>query len=212
MQIFWGNYFNGLNETKTQAHKIIANNTHLVSVSYLRKSENESSDNGGDYSDYNFRSNGNNVGSGSLANEVLKDFVNVTLTTNSSSEAMFEIVNIGEDDDIIKPHFNSVDGLSQPVKQEAIRIARDILDKLRIQFASNTIDGLMKDQNNDAKTVKLFDAVGKVAIIFNNHAQVAEKLAPELLEDEDVKAARDILGVFKYNGVKLQLRPQAIKN
>jgi myosin heavy subunit len=191
--IIWGG--NIIDANKDKALKVIVGNAYVVTIShtlnYLKPNNNDAD---GDYSDYNFRNNGN------VSNGLLQD-----LNSLASGTVQFEIVDIADDDEIVRPHFNSVDSLSQPVKEEAIKLARDILDKLKIQFGSQTIDGLMKSEN-DTATKKLFGAMDKVGIIFNNHAQIAEKMQPTLLEDDDIKAAKDVLGVFKYNNTKLEIR------
>ncbi len=122
-----------------------------------------------------------------------------------NAHADFSITEMGDGDAIIAAEFNSIESLAQPVKHEAIRLAHDILNKLKIKFGDESLGSVMKSGDNP--TIKaLLSGVDKVAITFNDHLERAGKIAPELLEDDEMIEASNALGAFKHQGKRQMIK------
>jgi hypothetical protein len=119
------------------------------------------------------------------------------------------ITDMGEGEEVTV-QYNSVASLSQPVKNEAIRLAKDILDKLRIQFAGESLSGVLK--SDDLFAVKdLMEGMEKINRVFTHHLENAARLNPTLLEDEDVEVAQKALGVFRYTSAREMVKALEIQ-
>jgi hypothetical protein len=94
--------------------------------------------------------------------------------------------------------FRSVEELSTQVKRDAIKIAKDILDNLKVQFANMSIKELI-DSGDIPLIDTLLAGVTTVALTFDHHLGIALKLDPNLANDAVVKEANDALGIFKYH-------------
>jgi hypothetical protein len=189
---------NVLFENKIFGANAVAGSSYIVVVAFPTASLTPQQPNDSDYSDYNFLSN-----YGGLS---LDDAYQAFMSLNEGIIGDgFAITEIDDGAEIEMRNFNSVDDLAQPVKHEAIRLARDILEKLKIKFGEQNLDGLMKDDDK-APLKKLLNGVDKVEITFLHHLNNAKKIAPELLEDDEVIKAGNAFGVFKYQGKKLQIK------
>ena len=189
---------NVLFENKIFGANAVAGSSYIVVVAFPTANLTPQQPNDSDYSDYNFLSN-----DGGLS---LDDAYQAFMSLNEGIIGDgFSITEIDDGAEIEMRNFNSVDDLAQPVKHEAIRLARDILEKLKIKFGEQNLDGLMKNDDK-APLKKLLNGVDKVEITFLHHLNNAKKIAPELLEDDDVIKAGNAFGVFKYQGKKLQIK------
>ncbi len=106
-----------------------------------------------------------------------------------------------------KHHFNRVEDLRVEVQEEAIAIARDILDKLRLQFADMTLEALM-DMGDMPLVKQLLTGVSKVASTFRQHLDIALRLDPDMADDDAVLEASMAIGIFDFHG-KMQESEQA---
>ncbi len=98
----------------------------------------------------------------------------------------------------------NVDDLQGSVKEEAIAIAKDILDKLRLQFADMTLDTLMSA--GDLPMIDdLMSGVSEVADTFRHHLDNAVKLASDLMDDVLVADALEAIAIFNYHGSAKEL-------
>ena len=99
----------------------------------------------------------------------------------------------------------TVDDLSQPVKDRAIELARDILEKLKIRFSDMPVAALL-DHSDTAEVYKLLRETQQLSQLFYSQAGRAVLTNPNLLYDSDVQIAFDALGKLSC-----QAKLQALK-
>ncbi|TAE34481.1 MAG: hypothetical protein EAY65_02325 [Alphaproteobacteria bacterium] len=98
--------------------------------------------------------------------------------------------------------------LADEIKEEAVEIARDILNKLRLHYADMTLDQVLSA--GDLPMIKeLTDGMHKVADTFRHHASYALRADPSLAEHSAVSEAQAVLGVFSY--IKAQQEMQRLQ-
>lgn len=86
--------------------------------------------------------------------------------------------------------------LSQPVQDEAIRIAKDILEKLKIKLGSkNAIDGLNMKPGDDIATL---GAVSGSAHVFERLLAWARGIDPSIAQHPSIRAATSAVGQLGY--------------
>ncbi|TAE83079.1 MAG: hypothetical protein EAZ74_00865 [Alphaproteobacteria bacterium] len=98
--------------------------------------------------------------------------------------------------------------LADEIKEEAVEIARDILNKLRLHYADMPLDQMLSA--GDLPMIKeLTDGMQKVADTFRHHASYALRADPSLAEHSLVSEAQAVLGVFSY--IKAQQEMQRLQ-
>ncbi len=97
--------------------------------------------------------------------------------------------------------YNSVDTLAHNIKIEAIEIARDILDKLKLQFNGTPVLAMLDYANSGFKNT--ISNINSVIAVYVDHLQRAAYLDPSLAEDPMVLKANDVVG---FIGAQVKLR------
>lgn len=98
--------------------------------------------------------------------------------------------------------YNSVESLAQPIKAQAIEIARDILEKLKIRFQSTPVMAML-DYASGSHTPNTITDLNSVIAVYKDHLQRALLLDPSLAEDPMVLGANDAVG---FLGTQIKLR------
>ncbi len=102
--------------------------------------------------------------------------------------------------------YNSVEGLSQPVKTRAIEIARDILEKLKIQYQASPVAAMLDTSSNTFRNT-LAD-IQHVIQTYETHLPTAQAMDPTLRNDPMITMANEAIGVIGAQ-MKLQALEQA---
>lgn len=97
--------------------------------------------------------------------------------------------------------FNSVESLAQPIKIQAIEIAREILEKLKIQFQGTPIMAMMDYTSGQFQ--RTMTDLNTIVSVYQDHLQRAATLDPSLTEDPMVLHANEAVG---YLGAQIKLR------
>lgn len=97
--------------------------------------------------------------------------------------------------------YNSVENLAQPIKLQAIEIAREILEKLKIQFSGTPIIAMM--DYNSGQFQRTIADMNTVITVYKDHLLRACALDPSLPEDPMVLGANEAVG---FLGVQIKLR------
>lgn len=97
--------------------------------------------------------------------------------------------------------FNSIDSLSQSVKTKAIEIAREILEKLKIQFQGTPFMTVL-DYNSDQFPRTMAD-LNTVIAVYQDHLKRGLGLDPSLKDEPFVMRADEVLG---FIGAQIKLR------
>ena len=93
-------------------------------------------------------------------------------------------------------HLQGVAHLSEPVRHEAVDIAREILRKLKLAIGNlNVLDGLKLKPQDDVATL---GAIKGVAMVYERLLAWARGLDPLILQDPSVLAANRALGQLGY--------------
>lgn len=103
-----------------------------------------------------------------------------------------------------EPQEVSVDSLDISIKEEAIAIARDILDKLRIRFADMTLEALM-EAGDIPMIQEVMAGVKEVGETYTRHLHNALRLDLELADSPEINEAADALGMFHYQEMSQSL-------
>ena len=99
----------------------------------------------------------------------------------------------------------TVDDLSQPVKDRAIELAREILEKLKLKFSGTPMDALL-DQVGTTDVYQLLKETQRLSDLFYSQASRAALVKPDLFHDPDMQVAFDALGKLSC-----QAKLQALK-
>lgn len=97
--------------------------------------------------------------------------------------------------------YNSVENLSQPIKIQAIEIAREILEKLKIQFASTPVMAMLDYTSGQFQ--RTMTDLSSVITIYKDHLQRAVMLDPSLAGDPMIQDAGDAIG---FLGAQIKLK------
>ncbi len=97
--------------------------------------------------------------------------------------------------------YNDVEALAQPVKIQAIEIARDILEKLKIQFQGTPVMAML-DYTTSHFQRTIADVNAAIAV-YEDHLHRAVMLDPSLREDPMIVRANDAVG---FLGTQIKLR------
>lgn len=93
-------------------------------------------------------------------------------------------------------HMNRVETLSEPVRQDAIEIAREILRKLKFALGDlNILDGLKLKPTDDMATL---GAIKGVSMVYERLLAWARGLDPSIMEHPSIIAATRAVGQFGY--------------
>jgi hypothetical protein len=126
-----------------------------------------------------------------------------------AKQVQFAVEDFG-DKEVTAQNARKVEQLDQAVKTKAVRIAKDIIDHLKIQCAAMSVKELI-----DSGDIPLIDdvlrGVQTVADTFFHHLQIALKLDPRLKEDKDLLLASEALGVFEYQSKRKAVDKATIK-
>jgi len=99
----------------------------------------------------------------------------------------------------------TVDELSQPVKDRAIALAREILDKLKLKFAETPVEALL-DRVDTSEVYRLLRETQRLSDLFYAQAGRAALTHPNLFYDPEMQLAFDALGKLSC-----QAKLQALK-
>lgn len=97
--------------------------------------------------------------------------------------------------------YNDVEALAQPIKLQAIEIARDILEKLKIQFQGTPVMAML-DYTASHFQRTIADVNAAIAV-YEDHLHRAVMLDPSLRDDPMVVRANDAVG---FLGTQIKLR------
>lgn len=125
----------------------------------------------------------------------------------ASLTSVQDAADVSDDLADIASQLNNVDDLQNSVKDRAVKIAHDILDNLRIQFADMPISQLL-DNATQPIVAALFKDLSTVADTYNHHLDIALKFDPDMANDVLVLEANEALGIFSYQA-KLNAIEQA---
>lgn len=103
------------------------------------------------------------------------------------------------------PAFDSVDTLSQAVKEEAIAIAREILEKLKLQFSGTPFISLLNyaPQQPPEQPPRSVADLNTVIAVYRDHLERGAALDPSLQEDAKILRANDAID---FVSVQIKLR------
>jgi hypothetical protein len=114
------------------------------------------------------------------------------------------------DKEVTAQNARKIEQLDQVVKTKAIRIAKDIIEHLKIQCAAMSVKELI-DSGDIPLIDEVLSGVQTVADTFFHHLQIAMKLDPRLKEDKDVLVASEALGVFEYQSKRKAMDKATLK-
>ncbi len=93
-------------------------------------------------------------------------------------------------------HIGDIPTLSEPVRQDAIEIAKDILRKLKISLGNlNIIDGLKLQPTEDLSTL---GAIKGVAMVYERLLAWGRGLDPSIMQHPSILAATQAIGQLGY--------------
>ncbi len=116
---------------------------------------------------------------------------------DAKGKITFSVEDLG-DREVTAVRARAVENMEHSVKREAIRIAKDILENLKIKCAGMSIKELI-DSGNVPLMDEVLEGIGKVAGIFDHHLKIALRLDPELVKEEEMEEAIAALGIFQYH-------------
>ena len=118
-------------------------------------------------------------------------------TGETKGKITFSVEDLG-DKEITAVNARAVENLEHSVKREAIRIAKDILENLKIKCAGMLIKELI-DSGDIPLMDEVLEGMVKVTGIFDHHLKIALRLDPALVKEEEMEEAIAALGIFQYH-------------
>lgn len=97
--------------------------------------------------------------------------------------------------------YNSIDSLSQPVKLQAIEIAREILEKLKLQFSGSPVLAMLDYTSGQFQ--RTMTDLSSVITVYKDHLQRACELDVSLMDDPMILTANEAVG---FLGAQIKLR------
>ncbi len=97
--------------------------------------------------------------------------------------------------------YNTVESLSQPIKIQAIEIAREILEKLKIQFSSTPVMAML--DYNSGQFDRTITDLNSIIAVYKDHLQRAVMLDPSLVKDPMILNAGEAIG---FLGAQIKLK------
>ena len=103
----------------------------------------------------------------------------------------------------IQNQLNTVEDLNKDVQEEAITEARNILDKLKVHFATFSVEQLL-DNFDQPIVQELFTKMTEVNHIFSHHLDVALQLDENIAQNELVREAQEAIEILQYHELNHQ--------